>query len=291
MNEHQSKETAPIGEIHIDTDLSAYEGFFDRSWAEKALSVVTNTKLEHQMENLCITWKGISHARRLPWLMMYGLQVQQEHSNDLSIAFPLQVIDLFIQRLSHIIEKRHVSLSPRTQKILREELKNVQDELIKDHHQRNSTEVAGHIKQLWPDFAQLPELAFGLWMSEVNAYTTVYFAYETFLIDSIKVVYPNEQYLRVQQLKDFFRRTNNEHLQRNYWAHKPIEKARLIRHAVSHNGRKLTSELESKFKNELTVTTNKEIVIKARDTTQLYQMLKDKAAGFSEEMIKVLSSQ
>lgn len=277
-----------LGEIHIDTDLNAYEGFFDHDWARKVLSLVSNTKLESQMENLCISWKGISHARRLPWLMMYSLKTQHARTNDRLIIFPTEVLRLFIQRIDIAVDKKHISLSERTKKILFEEIQKVQSDLMEDHNNNHQRDVADYITQLWKEYSHLPELAFGLWMSEINAYASVYFAYETFLIDSFKVVYPQELKLRVQQLKDFFQRTNNEQLQRNYWADKCIEKARLIRHAVSHNGRRLTPELERKFKAELTVTTNKEIIIKASDTTQLYLLLKEKTASFSEEMVKLL---
>lgn len=70
MSKVQSKVSENLGEIHIDTDLTLYEGFFDHQWAEEMLTLGKKTLLDTQIVNLCVTWKGISHARRLPWLMM-----------------------------------------------------------------------------------------------------------------------------------------------------------------------------------------------------------------------------
>lgn len=286
MEKQLSKEKEVFGEIHFDTDLTAYKGFFESQWAEEIFQLTDNTKLEIQALNLSASWKGISNARRLPWLMMEMLNTHQEATLNRQLQLPTHVIQGFIKRLSSIVKERYVRLSERAQSVLSEEIENIQTELIEGQLEEISTITKNHTDALWQTFTNRPEIVFGLWMSEVNAYTALYFAYEIFFIESLKILYPGEVNIRTTRLKDFFKRTNNLDLQKKYWNDAQIEKARLIRLAVAHNGRRPTKEFQCKPKNYVLLTTYGEIIIKAHDTTELYHMLKDKVKEFCEEFLK-----
>ncbi len=115
MGVKQSSDTVALGEIHIDIDLNLYDGFFDLQWANRMFSLARNTKLEMPVANLCATWKGISNARRLPWMMMHVLKTHQEQTSDRYVALPTNVLQMFVKRLADIAKERYVSLSNRAQ--------------------------------------------------------------------------------------------------------------------------------------------------------------------------------
>jgi hypothetical protein len=69
------------------------------------------------------------------------------------------------------------------------------------------------------------------------------------------------------------------------WKEKSIEIPRLIRHAIAHNGRKITSALE-KYRSELSLEED-EVVIMAHHTTELYRVLKERAYLYTIEIVKL----
>jgi len=121
-------------------------------------------------------------------------------------------------------------------------------------------------------------------MSEVNAYSSVYFAYENFLIRSVKVV-TGLASLRTPELRGKLQKLVGNDIASQCWVNHSVEKARLIRHAIVHNGRKITRELEG-YRAEL-VLENDEIVIMASQTTELYNLLKERVFIISDRFVKL----
>ncbi|MBA4311254.1 MAG: hypothetical protein C0417_01350 [Chlorobiaceae bacterium] len=140
-----------------------------------------------------------------------------------------------------------------------------------------------NLQDIWSQYQQEHEFNMALWMSEISAYCAVYFAYEVFLINSVKAA-TGLKSLRTQQLPDEIKKLLGSSICTQCWKDEPIELARLIRHAVAHNGRKLTQDL-TKYKHKLVLEGN-EIVIMARDTTDLYNLLKQRVLSFANEAVK-----
>ena len=67
------------------------------------------------------------------------------------------------------------------------------------------------------------------------------------------------------------------------WTEQPVEKARLIRHALVHNGRKMTNDLE-KYRDQLELEDN-EIIIFPHYTTNLFNDLKDRVTNYCHKLI------
>jgi hypothetical protein len=143
--------------------------------------------------------------------------------------------------------------------------------------------VQMNLQKIWLEYQQVDEFKMALWMSEISAYCAVYFAYEVFLINSVKAA-TSLPSLRTKQLPDEIEKLLGSSVSALCWKDEPIELARLIRHAVAHNGRKLTQNL-TKYKHKLFLEGN-EIVIMARDTTDLYNLLKERVLSFVSEAVK-----
>lgn len=139
------------------------------------------------------------------------------------------------------------------------------------------------LQEIWAAYQNEYEFDMALWMSEISAYCAIYFAYEIFLINSIKVANGLIS-LRTNMLPHEIERLLGSTVKVQCWEDEPIEIARLVRHAVAHNGRKLTTDL-SKYKSKICLEGN-EVVIMARDTTKLFNLLKQRVKLFATEAIK-----
>ena len=60
----------PKKNIRVDDELDSYKGFFDYDWSKNLEKATHGTKFSQAAFDLRVAWKGISEARRLPWLMV-----------------------------------------------------------------------------------------------------------------------------------------------------------------------------------------------------------------------------
>ena len=267
--------------IRYDDNLESYRGFFDAKWSEKLLKKIKSTFLDEIVFELCASWKGTSSARSLPWLMVESMKQSLIGFSKVKKPIPLEVIEILIERIAKNMEKHKTTLLIQDKQALKKEIENIHEELLKANQ-----EFSNHFnkEQIWDELIKAKDFVISLWMSEVNAYAAVYFAYEIFLINCLKKKYSLES-LRTTNKKfdDHLKKLVGEKVYNECWAEKFIEKARLIRHALVHNGRKITKDLE-KYRNELT-TEESEIVIFPHNTTTLFDELKNRVNSFCNKII------
>jgi hypothetical protein len=140
------------------------------------------------------------------------------------------------------------------------------------------------LQSIWRNYLSEREFLMGLWMSEITSYCAVYFAYEVFIVRSLKVASGSER-LRTHQVYERIVQLLGSSIANSCWQDSDVELARLIRHAAVHNGRQITSALE-KYRQKL-VLQNDEIVIFARDTNQLFELLKTRVQVFTKAIVQV----
>lgn len=228
-----------------------------------------------------VTWKGVSEARRLPWLMIEAITAAIQGYMDNVTPFPNQVRQVLVDRVMGGVEKNQVKLPEKSRTALGEEIRQIEAELSE---QAKSSAFKLDKKQLWVHFLKNQGLSLSLMMSEVNAYSGVYFAYENFLIQCIKVE-KNLSNLRTNGLLTQLRSLVGKDVANQYWNSHHVKMARLIRHAIVHNGRKITPELES-FRGNLELESD-EIVIMPSQTTKLYNLLKERAFTLTDTLVKL----
>ena len=269
--------------IRYDDNLESYQGFFDTEWIKKLSKKVINTFLDPLVFELSASWKGASNARYLPWLMVENMKSILVGFSQIRKPFPLEVVDKLIERLANNLEKHKTTLIYHDKKALINEIKTIQEEMLKINNDFSNKIDKNNI---WKELIKIPDFAISLWMSEVNAYSAVYFAYEIFLINCLK------QKLGLTSLRTtsnkFIYNLNNlmgEDITKDCWTDKFVEKARLIRHALVHNGRKITNDLQ-KYRSELLVEDN-EIVIFPHDTNNLFNELKIRVNKFCARMLSI----
>ena len=267
--------------IRTSEQLEDYQSFYDHDWMRTLVDLTDNTMLEKPVFELAASWKGTSNARRLPWLMMMCLKEYYESMANSYEPTPLSVISTLIDRVDKRIEKHSLSFISSDRQALVKEFQDIESELVQGLQQNR---ITYNLQTLWQEFISAEEFIISLWMSEVQAYSSVYFAYEIFLISSVKLL-TNQNRLRTHQLEITLQElTGSNTLWEFCWNHEVVEKARLVRSAIVHNGRKITSDLEN-YRGELALEED-EIVIMPQDTNQLYGELKDRVSCFCEAFIR-----
>ncbi len=78
--------------IRVDDNLDNYQGFYNHQWSSGLLGLSDNTKLSEICFDLMVTWKGVSEARRLPWLMIEAVTAAIQGYMDNVTPFPNQVL-------------------------------------------------------------------------------------------------------------------------------------------------------------------------------------------------------
>lgn len=64
----------------VESDLNAYEGFFDEDWGNEFMRIIKDSKLQEIGYDLARNWHAASNARSLPHLMIKCMDVLQ-HNN------------------------------------------------------------------------------------------------------------------------------------------------------------------------------------------------------------------
>jgi hypothetical protein len=133
------------------------------------------------------------------------------------------------------------------------------------------------IEKHWKSFISIPDFALRLWNSERNAYGALYYAYEDFLVRCVGVVNTKPDY-RMPRRSEFandIAAVYGDQIRDICWLDKPVAVSREIRHAIVHNGGRITKVLAN-LAPDLPLE-HDQIVILAPDTTELFNSLKRRA--------------
>src|SRR5262249_32508361 len=102
------------------------------------------------------------------------------------------------------------------------------------------------IEPIWAHFLEQDAFAMSVWSSQWVSYVAFYNAYEAFIVDCLKVG------TGLSSLRSTDKKAFNEALRTGLgrdisgpcWSHHEINIARLVRHALSHNGGRETDDLK-----------------------------------------------
>lgn len=109
--------------IRVDDDLNEYRGFFDHQWSKDFLDTIRPTKLSPVGFDLVAAWKGISEARRFPWLMIQAVNAAVEGSLNLATPFSSQVLNELLYRVTAGLEGNRLTVSGKDRESLCSEIR------------------------------------------------------------------------------------------------------------------------------------------------------------------------
>ena len=269
------------GKIEIASDLDDYMGFFDKDWAKDLFKLTKGTSISTPAFYLAMSFAGQSYAREMP-VRMFGLMktfvttVMSQRK-----PFPVEVLDEYLNSI-HKNPDGAKPLSNRQRKIARKRLKEA-EEIV---NQKRGTEIVDiHVDKLWDGLVKDdPTLALCLWRSELNAYAGLYFAYEDFVRQCYVII--SAKIFNAQKSAKVLREVFGEELVKTCWTDKNIHAARLIRHAIAHASGRITDDIKAAKVKVRTAGEN--LLIGAKETTEVHALLKNRALIFATAAVEEL---
>ena len=229
--------------IFTDSDINAYQGYLPDEWGENTIGPIPEgTVLERLLLDLALAWRSASYTAQLPATSiraMHAAAIGRASfvSPDSSIvAYSEKIIAQLTGMVPELTENRALRIR------LMESLATIACE-FRDRASQVGTSIP--IDPIWADFMNDPAFRLSLWSSQRIAFVAFYNAYEVFLIDCLKVS-TGLTSLRTQmeEFRKALRNSLREDIADPCWFHGEINIARLVRHALSHNGGRQTEDLK-----------------------------------------------
>ncbi len=233
----------PDRTIHTETDIKAYEGYMPDGWGEKTIGPLPEgTVLERLLLDLGMSWRSASYTAQMPATSIRAMHAAiVGRSNFVSpdssiVAYSERIIGQLCQRVPELVENG--TLRAR----LIAELATVAAD-FRDRAAAVKNEYP--VEPIWTQFMNDVAFRISLWSSQRVAYVAFYNAYEAFLVDCVKRA-TGASSLRTQSddFKKGLRIGFAKDIADPCWFHAEINVARLVRHALSHNGGRETADLE-----------------------------------------------
>jgi len=235
---------SPQIHIRVCPDIKAYQDYLPDDWSEAIVKKLpVGSVLERLVLDLALSWRGASYTAQMPATSIKAMHAAAlgrgkvvspdssivSYSDGILAKLSLQVPDLVDDRaLRARIQAALVTVSAD----FRDRAAAVKDDFP--------------IEPMWTEFLNDPPFQLSLWGSQRVAYVAFYNAYEAFLIDCLKF---GTGLLRLRttdkpEFNDALRKALGEDVSSPCWSHHEINIARLVRHAFSHNGGRLTDDLK-----------------------------------------------
>jgi hypothetical protein len=277
-------------EIHrttfIESRLDAYEAFFEPEWKWAFMQVIRDTKLQEVGFDLVRNWEAASNARALPWVMIKCLEVAERRKVEEFEPLETRKIRILRDRLVARMEAKGEKMRPMFRQKLQEAVNELDSEASEILEKvRQST--CQSLPDLWDVLTKAESFHSSLWNSERTCYGSIYYSYEWFLRECVRIKRGEPDYRmgRADDFKQDFKEAFGQSLTDLCWTDQQVNVARLTRHALVHNGGRITAQLQRQphpFRIE-----GEELQFAASHTTALYHLLKKRAYRLTEEAAKM----
>jgi hypothetical protein len=260
--------------VRVEPHLESYRSFFDHAWFGKWTEETTGTPLYQPVFDLGFMWRCSANTHLLPWLMATTIQQTIERKTNMAEPFGKKYVSAVQQRLA----KRMGSSLRKTQ---RHRMQVELDKILREVSAVMAIPDLLPPETMWQSFLQNSEFQFALVGSQRLCYGAIYYAYEDFLTRCVGLAKGKTDY-RLFRQKDFQKEIAAEFgstVCDQCWDDPAVNLARVTRHALVHNGCRVTDEFKEaqKAAKRPLVVCDDEVQIMAPDTSSLFLLLKDRA--------------
>jgi hypothetical protein len=255
-------------QMYLDPELHSYKTFLDYEWARRTDQLTTGTPLEEIYFDLQWAWKGAANTFFMPWLTV-STMVAAALGGAKDHAFPSR----YTAALTGSLAQRMGLSNMGTKKLVRE-LQRISEEVRAEDERPPVLET----EIVWREMLKESEFQLSIWGSQRLCYGAVYYAYEDFLARCYRVSTGKSDYRMGQGFSQDFRAQYGATLRDCCWSDPEVHIARLTRHALVHNGGRLTGDLK-KLKHGLKLC-GEDIQVFPAFTKSLYELLKDRVTKF-----------
>lgn len=281
----------------IDPNLDSYEKFFDHDWSRRIFEAVQKSPLKDAVDALMVAWRSTNGAHLLPWLMVESLKGFAEGEYKGSLQYRADYAGNVVKGIVEKLESRmQYSLKLDQRLALKRVVAKIEEEAheaLKTAQEQFEFDVAGY----WNFLIHTSEFPFCILGTQRINYGSLFFAYEDFLANVIRTKEPTYS-SKKEQIKVAFARHFGMPLTDYCWNHDEVDLAKLVRHALAHNGGRFGADLE-KYKTRFVDATGTpaplvqghmfnmvdgKIQITPCNTRHLFGVLKDRVSKMIEDL-------
>jgi hypothetical protein len=281
----------------VDPYLNSYEQFFDHDWCKRIVELVEDSPLKSAIASLMVAWRSTNGAHMLPWLMVHSLRRFAEGEYEGGLQFRANYSG---EVVNGIVDKLEARMHDNLKLDQRVALKRVVTRIEEEAFQALKTAESGielGVAKYWDFLVRSSEFQFCILGIQRINYGSLFFAYEDFLANTIRTKDPKYS-SKSKSIKDAFPMHFGEPLADYCWTHVDVDLAKLVRHALAHNGGRIGPDLD-KYKayfvdetgtaapllrgDRFTVVDGK-IQIYPCSTTHLFSLLKARVSKIVEEL-------
>jgi hypothetical protein len=266
--------------VLVDQRLDSYKSFFDHAWAEHVMQLSSGKAVSQPVFDLCAMWRAVANTHVMPWLMMQQFEAFAKGMVESHDPFGRKWVTAM---RANLVAEMGDKLNNMGRKKLQAALDKV-DTRIRTALDEHTLDF--DLDKMWSEQLKNYEMQFVLWGSQRLCYGAVYYAYEDFLTRCVALAKSEPDY-RMPRRNEFTRDVGDafgEQVRNRVWCDPVVNAARLVRHALVHNGGRITDEL-------LTATHGLEVVegelqIMAPDTSTLSTELKDRVTYLVDAIVR-----
>lgn len=233
----------PDRKIHIETDIKSYERYMPDDWGDKTITPIpTGTVLERLLLDLAMSWRSTSYTAQMPVTSIRAMHAAAIGRG--SFVSPDSSIIAYSERIIGELTLRVPVLTENG--ALRAKLVGELATIAAEFRDRAAAVVDEYpIEPIWEQFMKVTAFGISLWASQRVAYVAFYNAYEAFIVGCLKVGtgLPSLRSTDKKTFNQALRTGLGNDVSNSCWSHHEINIARLVRHALSHNGGRETVDL------------------------------------------------
>jgi len=140
---------------------------------------------------------------------------------------------------------------------------------------------------LWEQYLNINAFKGALWKSSESSYCSIYYAYENLILGVVTEITGRSLRITDKTFNSEFIGVFGESLMGRVWTSPALTTAKEIRHAIVHNGGKVTGRLDKMQKKPL--IENGDVLISASDMRSLFKYLKPLVVELLTEAVKKCS--
>ncbi|MCE9636434.1 MAG: hypothetical protein K8T90_12080 [Planctomycetes bacterium] len=230
--------TGPKRTVEICHDLDAYAALLPNPFGRELFAATNATSLDAPMLDLVHAWRSASDSHALP-----GLLARSVPEGLHAFLKTDRTRDLLRRALMALAERAgivsNLPLNGMQRRALRREVDRIVPAIEREWPAAEAREVQISIEEAWQMY--LTEQAFksaivGL---EFFAFTTLYFAYETYIAQVLRVVTKHEPPTNANGFRESIVAAFDVAAARDHWDAAPVRAARIVRNAHVHRADRL----------------------------------------------------
>jgi hypothetical protein len=286
-----------IDNVLIDPNLDSYQQFFDHGWCKRTFEAVETSPLKDAVSALMVAWRSANGSHLLPWLMVHSLKRFAEGEGDGSLRFRANHSGEVVKGIVGKIEtKMQYSLNLDQRMALKRVVTRIEEEAhdaFKTAHSKMDFPLGGY----WDFLTHNSEFQFSILGTQRINYGSLFFAYEDFLANVIRTKEPTYT-SKKEPIKDAFARHFGAPLRDFCWTDPEVDLAKLVRHALAHNGGRFGPDLERykarfvdatgetapRLQADLFILVGGKIQITPGNTRHLFGVLKERVSKIVEQL-------